>query len=106
MHSVSADYTLSISSMVQIFVVHISSSLMLLLFIWSSFTPKINLLGEYIENQLNMKHPELVQWFKVVELPHIAGFFAPSLKQWSVEYAGRFVRLIRCFMSLQFTFSS
>ncbi|KAI5602651.1 hypothetical protein BDE02_01G169100 [Populus trichocarpa] len=52
------------------------------------FTPKINLLGEYIENQLNMKHPELVQWFKVVELPHIAGFFAPSLKQWSVEYAG------------------
>ncbi|XP_052305961.1 uncharacterized protein LOC18094774 isoform X4 [Populus trichocarpa] len=54
----------------------------------SSFTPKINLLGEYIENQLNMKHPELVQWFKVVELPHIAGFFAPSLKQWSVEYAG------------------
>ncbi|KAI5602655.1 hypothetical protein BDE02_01G169100 [Populus trichocarpa] len=53
-----------------------------------SFTPKINLLGEYIENQLNMKHPELVQWFKVVELPHIAGFFAPSLKQWSVEYAG------------------
>lgn len=106
MHSVSADYTLSISSMVQIFVVHISSSLMLLLFIRSSFTPKINLLGEYIENQLNMKHPELVQWFKVVELPHIAGFFVPSLKQWSVEYAGRFVRLIRCFMSLQFTFSS
>lgn len=52
------------------------------------FTPKINLLGEYIENQLNMKHPELVQWFKVMELPHIAGFFAPLLKQWSVEYAG------------------
>ncbi|XP_034910875.1 uncharacterized protein [Populus alba] len=52
------------------------------------FTPKINLLGEYIENQLNMKHPELVLWFKVVELPHIAGFFAPLLKQWSVEYAG------------------
>uniref|UniRef100_A0A6N2MAY9 Uncharacterized protein n=1 Tax=Salix viminalis TaxID=40686 RepID=A0A6N2MAY9_SALVM len=52
------------------------------------FTPKINLLGEYIENQLNMKHPELVQWFKVVELPHITGFFAPLLKQWSIEYAG------------------
>ncbi|KAJ6963556.1 hypothetical protein NC652_002005 [Populus alba x Populus x berolinensis] len=52
------------------------------------FTPKINLLGEYIENQFNMKHPELVLWFKVVELPHIAGFFAPLLKQWSVEYAG------------------
>ncbi|XP_024462765.2 uncharacterized protein LOC18094774 isoform X8 [Populus trichocarpa] len=60
----------------------------------SSFTPKINLLGEYIENQLNMKHPELVQWFKVVELPHIAGFFAPSLKQWSVEYAGRLVQIV------------
>ncbi|KAJ6394646.1 hypothetical protein OIU77_023788 [Salix suchowensis] len=52
------------------------------------FTPKINLLGEYIENQLNMKHSELVQWFKVVELPHITGFFAPLLKQWSIEYAG------------------
>ncbi|KAG5229167.1 LETM1 and EF-hand domain-containing protein [Salix suchowensis] len=52
------------------------------------FTPKINLLGEYIENQLNMKHPELVQWFQVVELPHITGFFAPLLKQWSIEYAG------------------
>ncbi|CAK7356733.1 unnamed protein product [Dovyalis caffra] len=51
-------------------------------------TPKINMLGEYIENQLNMKSPELVEWFKVVELPHIAGFFAPLLKQWSMEYAG------------------
>ncbi|XP_043818026.1 uncharacterized protein LOC110626628 isoform X2 [Manihot esculenta] len=51
-------------------------------------TPKINLVGEYIESQLNMQHPDLVQWFRVVELPHIVGFFSPLLKKWSMEYAG------------------
>ncbi|KAJ4831726.1 hypothetical protein Tsubulata_038277 [Turnera subulata] len=52
------------------------------------FTPMINLLGEYIENQLNMKHPKLVQWFRVSELPRIESFFIPLLKKWSMEYAG------------------
>ncbi|KAF2301177.1 hypothetical protein GH714_020665 [Hevea brasiliensis] len=51
-------------------------------------TPKINLVGEYIESQLNMKHADLVQWFRVVELPRIAGFFIPLLRKWSAEYAG------------------
>ncbi|WCJ40823.1 LETM1-like protein [Euphorbia peplus] len=51
-------------------------------------TPQINLMGEYIENELKMKHVELVQWFRVVELPRIAGFFTPLLKKWTMEYAG------------------
>ncbi|XP_065866173.1 uncharacterized protein [Euphorbia lathyris] len=51
-------------------------------------TPKINLLGEYIESELKMKHVELVQWFRVVELPRIACFFIPLLKKWTMEYAG------------------
>ncbi|KAF3450713.1 hypothetical protein FNV43_RR06802 [Rhamnella rubrinervis] len=51
-------------------------------------TPKMNLVGEYIETQLNMRHSELVEWFKVVELPRIAGFFIPLLNKWSMEYAG------------------
>ncbi|KAK1416857.1 hypothetical protein QVD17_25974 [Tagetes erecta] len=45
-------------------------------------------LGEFIENQLNSKHPKLVQWFRTVELPRIAGSFIPLFKKWSVEYAG------------------
>ncbi|XP_015572782.1 uncharacterized protein LOC8273810 isoform X2 [Ricinus communis] len=51
-------------------------------------TPKINLMEEYIEGQLKLKHEDLVEWFRVVELPHIAGFFIPLLKKWSMEYAG------------------
>ncbi|KAF2301184.1 hypothetical protein GH714_020711 [Hevea brasiliensis] len=43
-----------------------------------------------IAYQLNMKHADLVQWFRVVELPRIAGFFIPLLRKWSAEYAGRF----------------
>lgn len=51
-------------------------------------SPTIRLIGDYIENQLNMRHPNLVQWFKVVELPRISGFFIPLLRKWSMEYAG------------------
>ncbi|KAB2612872.1 hypothetical protein D8674_035188 [Pyrus ussuriensis x Pyrus communis] len=51
-------------------------------------TPKIDLIGEYIESQLNMRHSELVEWFRVVEQPVIAGFFTPLLRKWSMEYAG------------------
>ncbi|XP_012073417.1 uncharacterized protein LOC110008590 isoform X2 [Jatropha curcas] len=51
-------------------------------------TSKINLVGEYIESLLNMKHAHLVQWFRVVELPRIVSFFTPLLKKWSMEYAG------------------
>ncbi|GKV16196.1 hypothetical protein SLEP1_g26875 [Rubroshorea leprosula] len=51
-------------------------------------TPKINLLEDYIESQLNARHPQLIQWFRMVELPCIAGFFSPLLKKWSMEYAG------------------
>ncbi|XP_076881224.1 uncharacterized protein LOC143529283 [Bidens hawaiensis] len=45
-------------------------------------------LGEFVENQLNDKHPKLVQWLRTVELPRIAGSFVPLFKRWSVEYAG------------------
>ncbi|XP_016648898.1 PREDICTED: uncharacterized protein LOC107880888 [Prunus mume] len=51
-------------------------------------TPKIDMVGEYIESQLNTRHSELVEWFRVVELPRIAGFFIPLLRKWSMEYAG------------------
>ncbi|XP_019193743.1 PREDICTED: uncharacterized protein LOC109187841 isoform X3 [Ipomoea nil] len=53
-----------------------------------SLSPIINFLGEQIESQLNMRNPKLVQWFRVVELPRIAGFFIPLFKKWSMEYAG------------------
>ncbi|KAE7997480.1 hypothetical protein FH972_002116 [Carpinus fangiana] len=51
--------------------------------------PKLNLVGEYIENQLNMRQPGLVEWFQEVELPRIARFFLPLLKNWSMEYICR-----------------
>lgn len=51
-------------------------------------TPKINSVSEHIESQLNMRHSKLVEWFRVVELPRIAGFFIPLLRKWSMEYAG------------------
>ncbi|XP_038716791.1 uncharacterized protein LOC120010155 isoform X2 [Tripterygium wilfordii] len=51
-------------------------------------TPKMNMVGEYIESQLGSRHAALVSWFRVVELPRISGYFIPLLKKWSVEYAG------------------
>ncbi|CAK9174566.1 unnamed protein product [Ilex paraguariensis] len=51
-------------------------------------SPKANSLGECIESQLNLRNPKLVQWFRTVELPRIAGLFIPLFKKWSVEYAG------------------
>ncbi|CAL1378217.1 unnamed protein product [Linum trigynum] len=51
-------------------------------------TPKMNIVGDYIESQLGAKHSELVEWFRVVELPRVTGFFSPFLKKWSMEYAG------------------
>ncbi|XP_060675784.1 uncharacterized protein LOC107428532 isoform X3 [Ziziphus jujuba] len=51
-------------------------------------TPKINLIGDHIESQLNMRHSKMVEWFRVVELPRVAGFFVPLLNKWSMEYAG------------------
>jgi hypothetical protein len=62
-----------------------------------SLSPKVKLVGEYIESELHTKHTGLAEWFKEVELPRIAGFFLPLLKNWSVEYAGRFARRILCF---------
>ncbi|XP_031269820.1 uncharacterized protein LOC116128238 isoform X1 [Pistacia vera] len=50
--------------------------------------PKINAMREYIESQLSIRHSELVQWFRIVELPRIEGFFSSLLKKWSMEYAG------------------
>ncbi|KAA8541765.1 hypothetical protein F0562_022917 [Nyssa sinensis] len=49
---------------------------------------KINYLEESIESELNVRHPKLVQWFRTVELPRIAGLFIPLFKKWSMEYAG------------------
>ncbi|KAK6914854.1 hypothetical protein RJ641_019971 [Dillenia turbinata] len=51
-------------------------------------SPKITMVEEYITNQLNKRHPVLVEWFRVVELPRIAGFFIPLFKKWCMEYAG------------------
>ncbi|KAM7471762.1 hypothetical protein LguiA_009945 [Lonicera macranthoides] len=50
--------------------------------------PKTIVLGECIESQLNARHPKLVQWFRMVELPRIAGLFIPLFKKWSMDYAG------------------
>ncbi|KAM4111162.1 hypothetical protein ACJW30_05G047200 [Castanea mollissima] len=53
-----------------------------------SLSPKVKLFGVYIESELNTSRTGLVEWFKEVELPRIAGFFLPLLKNWSTEYAG------------------
>ncbi|KAK8581207.1 hypothetical protein V6N12_071442 [Hibiscus sabdariffa] len=45
-------------------------------------------LEEFIESRLKLRHLELVQWFRVVELPRMTEFFIPLLKKWSMEYAG------------------
>lgn len=50
-------------------------------------TPKTIFLGECIGSQLNVRHPKLVQWFRMVEVPRIAGLFIPLFKKWSMEYA-------------------
>ncbi|XP_020986275.1 uncharacterized protein LOC107463883 isoform X3 [Arachis duranensis] len=50
--------------------------------------PLTNQVGEHIELQLRMQHPDLVHWFRDTEMPQIAAYFIPLLKQWSVEYAG------------------
>ncbi|KAL1292973.1 hypothetical protein AAHE18_19G038400 [Arachis hypogaea] len=52
--------------------------------------PLTNQVGEHIELQLGMQHPDLVHWFRDTEMPQIAAYFIPLLKQWSVEYAGRY----------------
>ncbi|EXB74552.1 hypothetical protein L484_026249 [Morus notabilis] len=54
-------------------------------------TPKIDSIGECIDNQLNTRHSELGEWFRLVELPRVAAFFVPLLKKWSMEYAGSLV---------------
>ncbi|KAM4100144.1 hypothetical protein ACB094_05G046600 [Castanea mollissima] len=51
-------------------------------------SPKVKLFGVYIESEPNTSHTGLVEWFKEVELPRIARFFLPLLKNWSMEYAG------------------
>ncbi|PWA89272.1 LETM1-like protein [Artemisia annua] len=56
--------------------------------VYKILSPKALYLGEFVENQLNAKNSELVQWFRMVELPRIAGLFIPLFKKWSVEYAG------------------
>ncbi|KAG4199159.1 hypothetical protein ERO13_A05G128100v2 [Gossypium hirsutum] len=53
-----------------------------------SLTTETDSLEEFIESQLKLRHPELVEWFRVVELPRMAEFFNPLLKKWSTEYAG------------------
>ncbi|WJZ94476.1 hypothetical protein VitviT2T_013328 [Vitis vinifera] len=51
-------------------------------------SPMINSVKQNIESRLKTRHPKLVEWFRMVELPRIAGFFIPLLKKWSMEYAG------------------
>ncbi|RVX17073.1 hypothetical protein CK203_002990 [Vitis vinifera] len=66
------------------------------LFISFSLSPIINSVEQNIESQLKTRHPKLVEWFRMVELPRIAGFFIPLLKKWSMEYAGRIILAISC----------
>lgn len=67
-------------------------------FICFSLTPKIDAIGECIDNQLNTRHSELGEWFRLIELPRVAAFFIPLLKKWSMEYAGRFAQIISSFL--------
>ncbi|KAL6350130.1 hypothetical protein AAG906_004068 [Vitis piasezkii] len=57
-------------------------------FISFSLSPIINSVEQNIESQLKTRHPGLVEWFRMVEPPRIAGFFIPLLKKWSMEYVG------------------
>ena len=63
-------------------------------FISFSLSPMINSVKQNIESRLKTRHPKLVEWFRMVELPRIAGFFIPLLKKWSMEYAGRLAHRI------------
>ncbi|KAI3777836.1 hypothetical protein L1987_47639 [Smallanthus sonchifolius] len=56
--------------------------------VYEILSSKTLLLGEFLEAQLNAKNPKLLQWFRRVELPCIAGLFVPLFKKWSVDYAG------------------
>ncbi|KAI3671584.1 hypothetical protein L1987_87323 [Smallanthus sonchifolius] len=56
--------------------------------VYEILSSKTLLLGEFLEAQLNAKNPKLLQWFRRVELPRIAGLFVPLFKKWSVDYAG------------------
>ncbi|KAK9054713.1 hypothetical protein SSX86_025792 [Deinandra increscens subsp. villosa] len=56
--------------------------------VYEILSSKTLLLGQFLETQLRAKNPKLLQWFRTVELPRIAGLFIPLFKNWSVEYAG------------------
>ncbi|KAF6168586.1 hypothetical protein GIB67_005198 [Kingdonia uniflora] len=51
-------------------------------------SPKLNLLLDSIETQLNTRNPKLVTWFKIVKLPNLALYFIPFFKK-SSEYGRR-----------------
>ncbi|KAF6145904.1 hypothetical protein GIB67_028899 [Kingdonia uniflora] len=53
-------------------------------------SPKLNLLLDSIETQLNTRNPKLLTWFKMVKLPNLALYFIPLFKK-SSEYGRRFV---------------
>lgn len=67
------------------------SAIISILYIVHSLSKRLDQVEEHIEGQLRSRHEDLVNWFKMVEFPRIAGFFIPLLKKWSMEYAGRFV---------------
>ncbi|KAK1362892.1 LETM1 domain-containing protein [Heracleum sosnowskyi] len=50
--------------------------------------PTISSLGKCIEDLLKSRNPNLVNWFKMVELPRIAELFIHLFKKWSRDYAG------------------
>ena len=53
-------------------------------------SPKISILLDDIESQLNTRDPRLVEWFKMEQLPVFAEHFTPLLGRWSTEYPTRF----------------
>ncbi|KAF6143205.1 hypothetical protein GIB67_035619 [Kingdonia uniflora] len=50
-----------------------------------NLSPKLNLLLDSIETQLNTRNTKLVTWFKMVKLPNLALYFIPLFKN-SLEY--------------------
>ncbi|KAI3759700.1 hypothetical protein L6452_07709 [Arctium lappa] len=68
--------------------------------VYEILSSKTLFLGELVEAQLNAKNLNLVQWFRRVELPRIAGLFIPLFKKWSVEYAGRYAKKVGVILAI------
>ncbi|XP_063937436.1 uncharacterized protein LOC108195078 [Daucus carota subsp. sativus] len=68
--------------------------------------PITKYLGKCIQDELDARCPNLVQWFgsRMVELPRDTAIFMPMLKKWSMDYAGSrvagIVMTISCYIAV------